>query len=103
MTNHLGDFFRRRRVERGLSLGQLAGLAGYRNVDKVSAEKQLAMASQEGRRVILPAEKSIRYDVRVDFDVFRSADSSLARQEIMWWWTHSAFCSKVLASGQLIQ
>jgi len=34
MTNYLGEFFRSRRVEWQLSLGQLARLAGYRNLNK---------------------------------------------------------------------
>ena len=34
MANHLGEFFRSRRVEWKLSLGQLACVAGYRNVNK---------------------------------------------------------------------
>ena len=34
MARHLGEFFRSRRIEQGLSLGQLARLAGYRNVNK---------------------------------------------------------------------
>lgn len=34
MTNHLGDFFHHRRIERGLSLGQLARLVRYRNTNK---------------------------------------------------------------------
>ena len=32
--SHLGQFFRRRRAERGLGLGDLARLLGYRNVSK---------------------------------------------------------------------
>jgi len=32
--NNLGDFFRDRRIERGLSLTQLARLVGYRNLNK---------------------------------------------------------------------
>ena len=32
--SHLGEFFRRRRAERGLGLGDLARLLGYRNVSK---------------------------------------------------------------------
>jgi transcriptional regulator with XRE-family HTH domain len=36
MTNHLRDYFRGRRQRRGLSLGQLARLLGYRNVSKGS-------------------------------------------------------------------
>jgi transcriptional regulator with XRE-family HTH domain len=34
VTNHLGDYFRERRQQRGLSRGQLARLLGYRNVSK---------------------------------------------------------------------
>jgi transcriptional regulator with XRE-family HTH domain len=34
MSNHLGDYFRERRQQRGLGLGQLARLLGYRNVSK---------------------------------------------------------------------
>jgi transcriptional regulator with XRE-family HTH domain len=34
MSNHLGTYFRERRRQRGLSLGQLARLVGYRNVSK---------------------------------------------------------------------
>jgi transcriptional regulator with XRE-family HTH domain len=36
MMSHLGDFFRARRVEQGLSLGQLARILGYRNVTRGS-------------------------------------------------------------------
>jgi transcriptional regulator with XRE-family HTH domain len=36
MTNHLGTYFRERRQQRGLSLGQLARLLGCRNVSKGS-------------------------------------------------------------------
>lgn len=32
--SHLGEFFRRRRAEKGLGLGDLARLLGYRNVTK---------------------------------------------------------------------
>jgi transcriptional regulator with XRE-family HTH domain len=35
-VSHLGDFFRERRNERGLSLGQLAGIVGYQNVSRGS-------------------------------------------------------------------
>ena len=34
--NHLGKFFRARRVEKGFSLRQLAALAGYQNLNKGS-------------------------------------------------------------------
>lgn len=34
MTNTLGNFFRNRRIEKGLSLGQLARLARYKNTNK---------------------------------------------------------------------
>ena len=34
--SHLGDFFRARRLERKLTTGQLARLAGYRNVSRGS-------------------------------------------------------------------
>jgi transcriptional regulator with XRE-family HTH domain len=36
MTSHLGSYFRQRRLQRGLSLGELARLVGYRNVSKGS-------------------------------------------------------------------
>jgi len=35
-VNHLGEFFRRRRTEKGLSLGKAARLLGYTNVTKGS-------------------------------------------------------------------
>jgi transcriptional regulator with XRE-family HTH domain len=34
MSNHLSDYFRERRQQRGLSLGELARLLGYKNVSK---------------------------------------------------------------------
>jgi transcriptional regulator with XRE-family HTH domain len=34
MTNHLGGYFHEQREKRGLSLGQLARLLGYKNVSK---------------------------------------------------------------------
>jgi transcriptional regulator with XRE-family HTH domain len=34
MSNHLSDYFKEQRDKRGLSLGQLARLLGYRNVSK---------------------------------------------------------------------
>jgi len=34
MSNHLGNYFRDRRSKHGYSLGQLARLAGYKNVSK---------------------------------------------------------------------
>jgi transcriptional regulator with XRE-family HTH domain len=36
MANHLGSFFRTARLERGLSLEQLAGTLGYRNARKTA-------------------------------------------------------------------
>jgi transcriptional regulator with XRE-family HTH domain len=36
MSNHLGTHFREKRIQQGLSLGQLARLVGYRNVSKGS-------------------------------------------------------------------
>jgi len=34
MTNHLGTYFRQQRLQQGLTLGDLARRAGYRNVSK---------------------------------------------------------------------
>ena len=34
MASHLGEFFRSRRIEQGLTIGQVARLAGYCNVNK---------------------------------------------------------------------
>jgi transcriptional regulator with XRE-family HTH domain len=36
MNNHLGSYFRARRLEKGLSLGQVARLLGYENINKGS-------------------------------------------------------------------
>jgi transcriptional regulator with XRE-family HTH domain len=36
MPNHLGTYFRERRQQQGLTLGQLARMVGYRNVSKGS-------------------------------------------------------------------
>jgi transcriptional regulator with XRE-family HTH domain len=46
MANSLGDYFRERRQQRGLSLGQLARLLGYRNVSKGS--NRIARLEREG-------------------------------------------------------
>jgi hypothetical protein len=44
--SHLGTYLRTRRVERGLSLGQLAKLVGYRNISK--GAKRLTRLESEG-------------------------------------------------------
>jgi transcriptional regulator with XRE-family HTH domain len=46
MTNHLGGYFRERRQQRGLSLGQLARLLGYRTVSK--GANRIARLEREG-------------------------------------------------------
>lgn len=43
--SHLGDFFRARRVEKGLTTGQLACIAGYRNLSRGSNRIQTFEAS----------------------------------------------------------
>jgi transcriptional regulator with XRE-family HTH domain len=46
VSNHLGDYFKEQRDKRGLSLGQLARLLGYRNVSKGS--NRIARLEREG-------------------------------------------------------
>jgi transcriptional regulator with XRE-family HTH domain len=46
MANHLGDHFKEQRDKRGLSLGQLARLLGYRNTSKGS--NRIARLEREG-------------------------------------------------------
>jgi transcriptional regulator with XRE-family HTH domain len=46
MADHLGTYFHERRQQRGLGLGQLARLVGYRNVSKGS--NRIARLEREG-------------------------------------------------------
>jgi len=41
MSNHLGEFFKNRRLEKGLGFGHLARTVGYRNVTKGARKIQL--------------------------------------------------------------
>jgi transcriptional regulator with XRE-family HTH domain len=64
MADHLGTYFRERRQQRGLGLGQLARLVGYRNVSKGS--NRIARLEREGA---VTADLLLRLAEALDIDL----------------------------------